>query len=56
MKDGIWQQVLTYFYLRKRDPNAPKNINIMFMHGINRISLFIFLIAIIVMIARIFRR
>jgi hypothetical protein len=55
MKQGIWQQLLTYFYIRKRDPNDPKNINIKFMHGMNRISLFMFLVAIIVMIIRLFR-
>ncbi len=55
MKEGIWQQVLTYFYLRKRDSNAPKNIDIKFMHGMNRISLFMFLIAIIVMVVRLIR-
>ena len=55
MKEGIWQQVLTYFYIRKRNPDAPKNIDIKFMHGMNRISLFMFLIAVIVMIVRLFR-
>lgn len=56
MKQGsIWQQVLTYFYLRKRDPNDLRSINIKFMHGMNRISLFMFLVAIIVMIVRLFR-
>ncbi len=47
--------MLTYFYIRKRDPNAPRNINIKMMHGMNRISLFMFLVAIIVMIVRLFR-
>ena len=56
MKQSIWNQVLTYFYIRKRDPNAPKNINTSLMHGMNRISLFIFLIGIIVMIVRVIRR
>ncbi len=56
MKNDIWQQILTYLYIRKRDPNDPKNINIKLMNGMNRISLFMFLIAIIVMIVRIFRR
>lgn len=55
MKQGIWQQVLTYFYLRKRDESEPKNMNIKFMHGMNRISLFMFLIAVIVMIVRLIR-
>lgn len=48
----MWKQILTYFYIRKRDPNDPKNINIKMMHGMNRISLIMFLIAVIVMIVR----
>lgn len=56
MKHGVWQQILTYLYIRKRDPSDPKNINISMMHGMNRISLFMFLIAIIVMIVRLIRR
>jgi hypothetical protein len=55
MKPGIWQQLLTYFYIRKRDPDDPKNINFSLMHGMNRISLFVFLIAVIVMIVRLFK-
>lgn len=55
MRNGIWNQVLTYFYLRKRDPKDPKNVNIFLMHGMNRISLFIFLVGIIVMLIRLFR-
>lgn len=52
----MWQQILTYFYIRKKDPNAPTNMNIKFMHGMNRISLFMFLIAIIVMLYRLILR
>jgi len=55
MKEGIWQQLLTYFYLRKRDPDAPRNTNIKLMHGMNRISLFMFLVAVVIMILRLFR-
>ncbi|MDR3679991.1 MAG: hypothetical protein P4L41_08490 [Flavipsychrobacter sp.] len=51
----MWNQILTYFYLRKRDPNAPRNANIYLMHGMNRISLIVFLIGIIVMIVRLIR-
>jgi hypothetical protein len=54
-ENGIWHQVLTYFYVRKRNPNDPRNLNIAFMHGMNRISLFMFLIAVIVMIVRLFK-
>jgi len=51
----MWRQILTYFYLRKRNPEDPRNANIFMMHGMNRISIFIFLIAIIIMIVRLLR-
>ncbi len=54
-KESILRQIATYFYLRKRDPNAPRNVSIFLMHGMNRISLIIFLIALIVMIVRAIR-
>jgi hypothetical protein len=55
---GILRQLSEYLYLRKRDPDAPDNQSIRFMHGINRISIFMFLLAIIVMILKlvVFRR
>lgn len=55
MKSPVWHQILTYFYIRRRDPKDPKNINIKLMHGMNRISLFMFLIAIIVLLVRLIR-
>ena len=51
-KETILRQIATYFYLRKPHPDAPRNTNIFLMHGMNRISLIIFLIALIVMIVR----
>lgn len=36
----------------KKDPNAPSNFNLKMMHGINKISIVMFLIAIIVMVTR----
>ena len=51
----IWQQILTYFYIRKRDPNEPRNIDLKMMHGMNRISIIVFAIAIIIMIIRLIR-
>lgn len=50
----MWQQLLTYFYIRKRDADDPRNINIRLMHGMNRISIFVFVVALIVMLIRIF--
>jgi hypothetical protein len=45
---GAWRQLAEYLYLKKRDPNAPKSKWIGYMHGINRISIFMFLIALII--------
>ena len=51
----MWRQILTYLYIRKRNPGEPTNINIKMMHGMNRISLLMFLVGLIVMLFRIFR-
>jgi len=47
--------VLGYFF-RKKDPNRPTNFNIKAMHGINKISIVMFLIALTVMIVRFISR
>ena len=47
---GIWQQLAEYLYIKKRDPNEPRTQWMKYMHGMNRLSLLIFLIAIIIMI------
>lgn len=40
----------------KKDPGAPSNFNLKMMHGINKISIIMFMIALIVMIVRAFTR
>jgi hypothetical protein len=52
----MWQQILRYFYLAKKDPNAPNNTNVKLMHGMNRISIFMFVFALIVMVIRLVRK
>jgi len=46
-----FKEVLTY-YFRKKDPNRPTNTNIRIMHGINKISIIMFLICLLVIIGR----
>ncbi len=46
-----FMEVLTY-YFRKRDPSRPKNFNIRAMHTINKISILLFLFALIIWIVR----
>ena len=50
-----FREVLTYFF-RKKDPTRPQNFNLKMMHGINKISILVFLIALIVMIIRAINR
>jgi hypothetical protein len=50
-----FSEVLNYFF-RKKDPNRPTNFNIRMMHGINKISMLMFLICLIVIITRIISR
>jgi len=40
------------YFFRRHDPNRPDNINIRMMHGVNRISITIFLAAVIYLVAR----
>ncbi len=50
-----FKEVLTY-YFRKKDPDRPTNINLKMMHGINKISILMFLFCVIVMIVRFITR
>jgi len=52
---GVWDQVAQYLYLKKKDTNAPKNFSVKFMHGINRISIFLFLIGLIILAFKLLR-
>lgn len=49
---GILRQLAEYLYLKKKDPNRPQSSWVGYMHGINRLSLLLFLFAIVVMIVR----
>ena len=40
------------YFFRKKDPSRPSNINIKMMHGVNKISIIIFLLGVIYIILR----
>jgi hypothetical protein len=53
-KKGLWEfftlsEVGGYFF-RKKDPNRPSNINLKMMHGVNKISIVIFLLGVLYLI------
>ncbi|MEC8693332.1 MAG: DUF6728 family protein [Bacteroidota bacterium] len=47
----IWRKILDYLMFRKSSGAEP-NLNLKVMHGINKISIFMFLFAILVMFIR----
>ncbi len=49
---GMLRQIAEYLYIKKRDPNAPHTQWMKYMHGINRISILLFLLAMIVILVR----
>jgi hypothetical protein len=49
---GFLRQLAEYLYIKKRDPDAPHSKWMQYMHGINRISIFMFLFALIVIIIK----
>jgi hypothetical protein len=53
---GILRQIAEYLYLKKRDPNDERTQWMKYMHGINRLSILLFLFAIIVIIVKLIMR
>jgi hypothetical protein len=49
---GVIKQIAEYLYLRKPDPNRPKTSFVKYMHGINRISILLFLLALVIMLVK----
>lgn len=49
---GVIRQMAEYLYLKKKDPNAPNSQWVKYMHGINRISIFMFLIGLIIIVVK----
>jgi hypothetical protein len=46
---GVLKQIAEYLYLRKPDPDRPKTTFVKYMHGINRLSLLLFIAALIIL-------
>jgi hypothetical protein len=53
---SVLRQMAEYLYIKKKDPNAPDSQWMRYMHGINRISLFMFLIGLVILLVKLIRR
>ena len=52
---GVWQQIAEYLYIKKKDPNRPHTRWIGYMHGINRLSILLFLVALVIIAFKLLR-
>jgi hypothetical protein len=52
---GVWRQIAEYLYIKKKDPNRPDSKWVGYMHGINRLSILLFLLAMIIIIIKMLR-
>lgn len=53
---GILKQFGEYLFLKKRDPNEVRTPWMRYMHGINRISIIVFLICLVILAVKILNR
>lgn len=53
---GVLKQIAEYLYIRKPDPDRPKTSFVRYMHGINRISILLFLLALVIMLIKLLVR
>ena len=56
-KKGGWRQFFSLgevggYFFRRKDPSRPSNINIKMMHGINKISIVVFLLGVLYLILK----
>jgi hypothetical protein len=49
---GILRQIAEYLYIRKKDPNVVDSQWVKYMHGINRLSILLFLLAMIFIVIK----
>ncbi len=52
---GVLNQIAEYLYLKRRDPNAKDTQWMKYMHGINRLSIFLFIVAMIILAIKLMR-
>lgn len=53
---SILNQIAEYLYLKKKDPNRPVTPWMRYMHGINRISILLFILALLIILIKAFLR
>jgi hypothetical protein len=52
---GILNQIAEYLYLKKKDPNRPNSSFVKYMHGINKLSIWLALLAMVILAIKLLR-
>ncbi len=52
---GVFKQMAEYLFLKKADPERPKSEFTRYMHGINRITIFIFLLCLVILAVKLLK-
>ena len=52
----VINKILGYVLFRKKSADAPRSIDLTLMHGINRISIFLFLIGLIMLAVKLWNK
>jgi hypothetical protein len=52
---GVLRQISEYLYIRKPDPSRPKSQWVSYMHGINRLSILLFILALVILFFKLMR-
>ncbi|MEO0896341.1 MAG: DUF6728 family protein [Bacteroidota bacterium] len=51
----VWKKIVGYITFKKRDPEEPTNTNLKVMHGINKVSIIMFLIGVVVLVIKLMK-
>jgi cob(I)alamin adenosyltransferase len=52
---SVLNQIAEYLYLKKKDPSRPNTKFVKYMHGINRLSILLFLAALVILAIKLLR-
>ncbi len=52
---SVLNQLAEYLYLKKKDPSRPNSKFVKYMHGINRLSILLFLMALVILAIKLLR-
>ena len=53
---GVLRQFGEYLFIKKKDPNAPRTSSMKFMHGVNRTSILVFILCMVILAVKLLKK